>query len=636
MDREQLIQYFNKSYMPRRDVLARLPLGVPISEIWQQIMEGRQSRAVTLPLHNARGEPFWLTLTDSMVSASEKIVEETIQPMDPQEDAAAEEAYYTSFLEGSPMTVEEAIDFYNRSEEPGNIREQLLYNNRQAIAYASAQTRLPITEGTICTLAGLLTERIVQGGRELRQTDMISIASMKGEKIDLPAAAQIPERMRELCAYLNDPEVHPLLKAGVAHAWFMAVRPFSSGNERLARLLSYMLLLRARYAFFSELPLSGLIAQDSYGYFEAMANTLREGDMTYLIEHYLAVLGRAVDELHQRRQEAEETMGDWGLAQEADDSLHLDTAFASGNGLEQDGLQKSDPVGTALNQAGFEPVKIEKAQGALTHEELREKLEILISRTSEYTTPVAQRLLQWLETGKHTFSRPELTDGIVPLGKRSWNILGQFKERGLIVSKRWNRDHAAMYALNLKESSAPPVDETPNDMLKEWQEYIDEGYSPEVLDTIESLINSTSSPRDRRIGIVIRDRLRDGYIEISDYMKIDEPDKWIRDMKLCEQMGLVSRDKLTCYRINKKLYPGFEHMDRALKRAASAFYDQFGNETFTSEMIVSTLDYPATRASAVLHTFTLMRILDCSREDMNYYKFRITPAEHPECFARAF
>ena len=74
MDREQLIQYFNKSYMPRRDVLARLPLGVPISEIWQQIMEGRQSRAVTLPLHNARGEPFWLTLTDSMVSASEKIV----------------------------------------------------------------------------------------------------------------------------------------------------------------------------------------------------------------------------------------------------------------------------------------------------------------------------------------------------------------------------------------------------------------------------------------------------------------------------------------------------------------------------------------------------------------------------------
>ena len=87
------------------------------------------------------------------------------------------------------------------------------------------------------------------------------------------------------------------------------LRPFPEGNERLGRVLSSMILLRAGYAFFSDVSLSALIARKSYGYYEAMANILREengGDLTYFLEYFLELLSRAVDERRLRMTQREE------------------------------------------------------------------------------------------------------------------------------------------------------------------------------------------------------------------------------------------------------------------------------------------------------------------------------------------
>ena len=52
----------------------------------------------------------------------------------------------------------------------------------------------------------------------------------------------------------------------------------------------------------------------------------------------------------------------------------------------------------------------------------------------------------------------------------------------------------------------------------------------------------------------------------------------------------------------------------------------------TMEMVVATLDYSSSTASAYLHQFTLLRILDCRKEDVNMYQFLVNPKEHPEVF----
>ena len=49
-------------------------------------------------------------------------------------------------------------------------------------------------------------------------------------------------------------------------------------------------------------------------------------------------------------------------------------------------------------------------------------------------------------------------------------------------------------------------------------------------------------------------------------------------------------------------------------------------------VVVAVLDYSSSTASAYLHQFTLLKILDCRKEDVNMYQFRVNPKEHPEVF----
>lgn len=61
-----------------------------------------------------------------------------------------------------------------------------------------------------------------------------------------PEALQVPEYMSELVAFINQP--HPpkydLMKVALAHHRFAWIHPFSNGNGRVVRLLTYALLIK--------------------------------------------------------------------------------------------------------------------------------------------------------------------------------------------------------------------------------------------------------------------------------------------------------------------------------------------------------------------------------------------------------
>ena len=91
--------------------------------------------------------------------------------------------------------------------------------------------------------------------------------------------------------------MHPLLKAGIAHAYILLARPFDEGNERLARLLAYSVLLRSGYSFFRQFALSGMIARDGVLYYQAMDSAedpAAGGDLTCFLDYYLGMLSRGV------------------------------------------------------------------------------------------------------------------------------------------------------------------------------------------------------------------------------------------------------------------------------------------------------------------------------------------------------
>ena len=521
MDRERLMNGLDRLYLPKREMLSRIPLGVSLDACWQELVNRRRSKATRLPMRGTDGENYWFVVTDSMVTASEKIVEEAMLPYQSADMAVLEESFYTSFVEGSPMTIEEAMAYIRQNNPPQDIHEQMLQNNRQAIAFAMEHAYLPLTEEMICTLASILTAEMDGGGGTYRTDDKHTIPFMGGEPYSVPPAAGIPGMMRDFVIYLLDPGVHPLLKAAVAHAWFMIVRPFNEGNERLARLVAAMVLIRARYTFFTEVSLSALIAMDGYGYYDAVANVLREsdtGDWTYLVEYYVALLGKAIDEIHRRRQEKEVELARQTLTpafgqNAAVDSQTSPTEKAGYSAVQaQETTQPAvveittekydeeeewdDSAESVLAKAGF--VTMDLAQDSfdeketsdpdqMSFAELVERLKAMAERPSELYSAVAHRMLEYIENGKYAFTRAELADGIAVDSKQSHNIIGYLRSRGYIVSGEMGEGRVVIYRFNFAE-----------------------GYSENVLSLISHLASSKISPKDKRVGEIMLQKLDTG------------------------------------------------------------------------------------------------------------------------------
>ena len=316
MDKEALLAYMQQHYLSRQEVLFKLPFSYSIDSFWPELLNRRKAKAVILPLYNASGMPYWYVLTDSMIKASERLCEEALRSdrqidpyRSPMTSAMTEEMFFTSFVEGAQIPLQEAMDFLQRGTEPENIQEQMIWNNRHAWTELMGTLYLPLDEQLIKRLAMMLTEEMDGYAEDYRQTDQHPIAAMKNEIYDLPSAFSLPDRMREYCEYLQNPAVHPLIKAAVGQAYILAARPFPEGNERLSRMISSAILLRSGYDFLRDISISSVIARENYRYYKSMCEILRHengGDMTYFVEYYLEMLTRALDLQAERLRKREE------------------------------------------------------------------------------------------------------------------------------------------------------------------------------------------------------------------------------------------------------------------------------------------------------------------------------------------
>ena len=313
MNKQQLFSYFQSHYISRQEVLFKLPLNISIESFWPELLNWRKGHATMLPLYTIEGKPFWFVTTDKMVKASEALCEEALntgEDFDPYRiemtPAMSQEAYFTSYVEGAEYPLEEAVAFLRRGTDPENIYEQNILNNHQACSYMLSSLSVPFGEEFVKNLAFYLTEGQIDGDFDYRAEDTAVIPAMEGDEYEVPAAYTLPERMSQFYGFLGNLSIHPLIKAAVAQAWVFLTRPFPEGNERLARMLSSAILLRSGYSYFLDISISANIAHESFRYFKAMKEIVRnekEGDMTYFVEYYLCLLQRALTAHRESRQQ---------------------------------------------------------------------------------------------------------------------------------------------------------------------------------------------------------------------------------------------------------------------------------------------------------------------------------------------
>jgi Fic family protein len=121
-----------------------------------------------------------------------------------------------------------------------------------------------------------------------------------------PPATALEREMQAFLRWFNGPsrELEPLIRAGLAHVWFVTIHPFGDGNGRIARAVADNALAYAERAPQRFYSMSSQIQRERKDYYAMLERTQKGGlDITPWLMWFLECFARAVDG-------AERTYGD--------------------------------------------------------------------------------------------------------------------------------------------------------------------------------------------------------------------------------------------------------------------------------------------------------------------------------------
>lgn len=132
-----------------------------------------------------------------------------------------------------------------------------------------------------------------------RSGDMQVVSEAMGkEKVhyEAPKADLLETEMNRFLKWFNNgSETDPVLKAAIAHFWFVTIHPFDDGNGRIARTITDMQLARSDGSPRRFYSMSTQILTERKKYYEVLERTQRsDGDITEWLEWFLPCLGNAL------------------------------------------------------------------------------------------------------------------------------------------------------------------------------------------------------------------------------------------------------------------------------------------------------------------------------------------------------
>ena len=115
---------------------------------------------------------------------------------------------------------------------------------------------------------------------------------------EAPPARRLARETQRFLAWANSASAEPpLIKAGLAHLWFVTLHPFDDGNGRMARAVGDLFLARADGSPQRFYSLSAQIQRERRAYYDTLERTQKQSlDVTGWLAWFLATLHRAVDE----------------------------------------------------------------------------------------------------------------------------------------------------------------------------------------------------------------------------------------------------------------------------------------------------------------------------------------------------
>ena len=114
---------------------------------------------------------------------------------------------------------------------------------------------------------------------------------------EAPEASRLESEMTAFLNWFGEDTAHdPVLKAALAHLWFVTIHPFDDGNGRIARAIADMALARSEQSPQRFYSMSAQIRLERNAYYDVLEATQKcDLDITAWLEWFLACLDRAIE-----------------------------------------------------------------------------------------------------------------------------------------------------------------------------------------------------------------------------------------------------------------------------------------------------------------------------------------------------
>ena len=212
-----------------------------------------------------------------------------------REDAIVRSVYHGTHIEGNMIGKDEAKDVLRVRDVMARARDiQEIINYRKVIEFIDelARSKLDsISEDLILKLHKHIVEKLLSGdqsGKYRVKQVVIRNAQTGAVTFRPPIPIEVPYLMKEFMSWLNrmtSEELHPVLKAGIAHHELVRIHPFTDGNGRLARIVVTLILLMGGYDIRRFFSLEEYYDRDAVAYYESLQRATK-GDLTAWLEYF--------------------------------------------------------------------------------------------------------------------------------------------------------------------------------------------------------------------------------------------------------------------------------------------------------------------------------------------------------------
>lgn len=305
-------------YLPFDEFRHRVARRDNLALAWTLTRRARDAAMQRLDYRNEAGEQAGFIVTPAIAAACERVdkhatrlaLNDLIHRLRGAGAALMqlelEEPIASAQLEGASTTTLVAREMLGSGRAPRTEDEHMIAGNARLMAAIPDLLDEPLTPGLIRRIHAIgmegINEAKYQPG-EFRTTDDIAIADYDGNVVHQPpAAVRLPERLQQVCDWLNSETeyVHPLVKGCILHFMLAHEHPFRDGNGRTSRGLFYWFMLKSGYEAFRYISISSLLHAAPVKYAHSYQYTETDGmDLTYFLEYQTGVIRRALDTLLQ-------------------------------------------------------------------------------------------------------------------------------------------------------------------------------------------------------------------------------------------------------------------------------------------------------------------------------------------------